>query len=226
MNLSSAKCGDERLAGDGDFVEPSGTVHHKGALDPELCESCRHKIHDVGRKHSQDLSVRTSGIGQRTQQIENGSRANLFARRSRVARSRMRGLREQEPDSDFADRFTEPGARQINPDPELLQDIGGTAARTSCAIAMFGNSRAGSRGDNGRGSGNVERIKAVASSPASVDHMLGASFTIRENTRGVAAHGGGKGGEFLRIDRSAIQALQNTYDVRGRNAPAQEFLHK
>ena len=84
----------------------------------------------------------------------------------------MSHRREQETDSHLANRLACAAHGHVNTNAERFQDIGGAAARTARAVAMFGDARACGRGHECRRRGNIESATGIATRAAGVHQIF------------------------------------------------------
>ena len=90
-----------------------------------------------------NLHRRACGICKRAEEVEHRADLQLAPYRHGVARGLMHGGRKEKADSDFVNRPADALGGQIDPHPELFEDIGGAAARTDRAIAVLGDAYSG-----------------------------------------------------------------------------------
>ena len=184
------------------------------------------KFGEMGSGNSDDLRGGSGGIGERAEKIENGANAEGAAGGHSVLHGGVNGGREEKSDADFFDGLADARGRLFDDDAELFEDVGCAGARTCGAIAVLGDAHACSGDDEGRGSGNVESIAAVAAGTAGIhEHFVGARMAGGENRRGVAAHGGGEADEF--VDGFALHAESDEEggDERVVGVAREDLLH-
>ena len=199
------ECGrfGEQLPGDG--TQP---------LDTELGQRCCHHINHIFRKNAQHLRLSPRWIRQRPEQIEHGSRANLFSRRSRMPRCRVCGLREQKPNTNLTDRPPIPFERQVDSHPQFFQYVCRTAPRTRRAIPMLRHARARRRSNNRRRRRNIKRVRAVSARSARVHHVCRTRFAVRKHAGRVLSHDVRKSRELLCLNWPPVERLQQSHNFR------------
>lgn len=225
-NRAAADFGDVGFRTEGNFVEAVGAVNNEGASDAEFGESAGQKFGEMRSGNSDDLRGGSGGIGERAEKIENGANAEGAAGGHSVLHGGVNGGREEKSDADFFDGLADARGRLFDDDAELFEDVGCAGARTCGAIAVLGDAHACSGDDEGRGSGNVESIAAVAAGTAGIhEHFVGARMAGGENRRGVAAHGGGEADEF--VDGFALHAESDEEggDERVVGVAREDLLH-
>ena len=121
---------------------------------------------------------------------------------------------------------------QVDVHTQLFHHVGGTALRSDAAIAVLGDAHAGSGGDKGGRSRNVERAAGVAAGAAGIDERV--SFGIAGIENGIAvelewngrgADGFGKSDDFF--DRFAlhVQRHQQRRNLRVGALAGEDFRH-
>src|SRR5690348_18269297 len=85
----------------------------------------------------------------------------------------MNGGSEEEADADFFDGAADAFGGLIERDAEGFEDVGGAAAGTDGAIAVFGDADSRAGDDERGGGGNVERAGDVAASARSEERRVG-----------------------------------------------------
>ena len=73
---------DDGLAGGGELVDAIGSVDDEGAPCAERGEGAADEKHAAGSEHSNDLGARVGGIGERTDEVEDGAKAECAAKRA------------------------------------------------------------------------------------------------------------------------------------------------
>ena len=126
-------------------------MNDKSVLRAQLRQRLSHHIQDFLRKNAKHLSLRLGRVSQRTQQIKDGTQADLFTRRCGIASGGMRRLGKQESNTDITDRAADPFKWQVNPYTQRFQHVRASAFRARRTIAMFGDARSGPRRDDRRG---------------------------------------------------------------------------
>ena len=158
--------------------------------DPLRCEYADHLAVDAGR------------IGQRSQQVENGARAELHPRRPDMLHRRVVSGCEHEADACLGDAAADLLGRQVDLDAECHQHVGRARRRGQRAVAMLGDRHAGGGDDEGRGGRNVDAVRIVA---AGTDDVDGAGR--RHDAQHLVAHGGDGAGNL--VDRLAAHAQRH-----------------
>src|SRR5262249_53536797 len=120
---------DKARAGERDLVEPIGTVYHPDRLGTEILQHLGERLHPLPREYAHHLPLDASGIGQGTQQVEDGAGGELDARGTDILHRRVMRRREHEADPGFAHTTTDLLGLQVDPDAKRGEYVGGPRTR-------------------------------------------------------------------------------------------------
>ena len=83
----------------------------------------------IPRGRQQRLELRAGGVAQRPEYVEHGAQRQLAARHRGESKRRMEHGREEKADPRLIDAPGNAFRREVDLDPELLEDVGRTAQR-------------------------------------------------------------------------------------------------
>ena len=147
--------------------EPCTTQIGFGA---EVLQHLRQRLHPLPREYADHLPLDAGRIGQRPQQVEDGSGGEFDAGRADILHRRMMRRREHEADAGLGDAAADMIGRDVDLDAQRGQYVGGSRARRQRAVAVLGHWHAAACHDE-RGAGrDIDRAGAVA---AGADHVDG-----------------------------------------------------
>ncbi len=124
------------------------------------------------RRSAQPIACasRAGRVGDRPQEVEAGPDAQVAAGAGRVAQSRVEGGREAEGDAGLVGDPTDVVGGQVEPDAELLEDVGAPRLRGGRAVAVLDHLDAGAGGHDRRHRRDVHRERAVTAGADHVEH--------------------------------------------------------
>ena len=174
---------DPRRRGGGDLVESVVTAEDQRIGAPGG-ENTGHDRRHPGLGHADGHRVRTGRVHQGPEEVERGGDAELTAWHRSKPERRMEHRGEAERDADLRQHVDELGRRDVQPDADLLEDVGRAtgAGRGPVAVLDDRDSRAGDH--HGRHGRDVDGARAVAAGADDVDDA-----TLDLHGRGVAIHG-------------------------------------
>ncbi len=146
-------------------------VEHQGAGDAEPVEDLGHRLHEVPARHSEGAQARARRVAQRSQEVEDGARAQFPARAGRVLEGRVEERGEQEGDAGAPQTGGGFVGTEVDADPEFLQDVRAAAGGRRAAVAVLGDADPAGRGDDRGHGGDVEGVQAVAAGSAGVEQL-------------------------------------------------------
>ena len=227
--------GDFGLVADGDFVHTVDAVDNEGARDAEFREGAAEFIDQSERGDADHLRGGSGGIRERAKEVEYGAPAGLAARCAGMLHGGVHGGSEEEADAERSDGFADALARDVELHAEGFEHIGRTAAGAEGAIAVFGDARARSCGNEGRGGRDVEGwgvgAGGVASGAAGVYQwgigVCREDVGVRGHHRvGVAAHGAREADQFVDGFALIAQGDEQANDVGVVQTAFEQFLHE
>jgi len=148
----------------------------EGAPGSERGERASDEQDAAGSKDSDDLRARVGGIGEWTDEIEDGAEAKRATERTEGFHGRVIERREEEDEACFAKTLDSQLRREFNGHAESFENIGGAAARSDGAVAMLGDVGAGSGSNERCTTRNVEGLWAAASGTDAVDEFRSFRF--------------------------------------------------
>ena len=154
------------------FVDAAGRMNDRPRARAQTGERVAHQFQMRLARDADDLTRRPRGIGQRTQEIEHGTHAEVAANRPDFLHGRMIALREQKRESVPLQRGRRRLRRGIDRDAGCFKNVGAAAAARGRAIAVLGHGQAATRDHESDGRGNVERVRAVAARAARIEHFV------------------------------------------------------
>jgi hypothetical protein len=98
-------------------------MHHKGMLATQSGQDLGQWLNPRGTKNTQNLMSSPCGIGQRTQEIEQGTNANLASWSRRMLHGRVMALRKKKTQSDRFNRIPHRICIKVQSNPRSLQKI-------------------------------------------------------------------------------------------------------
>src|SRR5674476_1167284 len=133
-DITVLECGDKGRAGEGDFIEAVGAVHHPDGLGAEILQHLRQRLHPLPGKYPDHLPLYASRIGQRPQQIEDRAGRQFDAGRADVLHGGMVRRREHEAYTGLGDAAADMLGLDVDPDPERRQHVRRARARRTCCL--------------------------------------------------------------------------------------------
>ena len=225
-NGAAVEFGDVGFGAERNFVEAVGAVDDEGAFDAELREGAGEKFRVMRSGNADNLRGGASGIGERSEKIENGTNAQSAAGGHGVFHGGVNGGREKKADADLFDGLADALGRLVDDHAELFEHVGCAGAGTCGAIAVFGDAHARAGYDESGGGGNVEGVAGVAAGAAGVDEgFVGVGVAVREDLNGVAAHGGGEADEFVDGFTFHAERDEERGDERVIGVAGEDLLH-
>jgi len=213
------------FAGERELVEAATPVKHEGAGNAKFGEGFSDQGEHLRRKHTEDLRVGSSRIGEGAEKIEHRAFADLFSRGNGMAGSGMGSRSEEESDADVSNSASGFVQRQVNVYPEGFEHVGGAAKRAHRTIAMFGNARACGRSHNCGGRRNIEGAARIAARPTGVDQVGRLGVARSKYRSGVLAHDSGKATELVGGRWAPVQGQEQANDLGGVHSAGEEFFH-
>jgi len=134
----------------------------------------------------------SGGIGQRTENVEDRTNANLAAQRRGELHRRMVRLREHEPNADLFDTLRHRIRAELDLHPKRLQNVGAATGAAHSAITVLCHGLTGGRQDDSVSRGDIEGTYAVTTGATGVGNRL----ADRDRQR-FFAHNGQATGDFI-----------------------------
>ena len=211
---------DLRRGGRGQLVEPVVT-----AEDPRVDAAAgQHAGHD--RRHPRvGTADRLGGgldrVGERAEHVEGRGDAELAPRHRRVPQGRVEGGREAEGDADLLGEPGDAVGRQVEPDPQRLEDVGRAGLARGRAVAVLDHAGAGAGGHDRGHRRDVDAHRAVA---AGADHVERAAGDRQRRRDGV--HRVEQAGDL--VDRLALGTQRDgeTGDLGRRGGAGEHLPHR
>jgi hypothetical protein len=166
----------------------------------------------VPRLHITELDVRVRVPGATT--------TELTARPRDVAHGGMKDLREQKAHADLFQTGRHLLRREIDAHAERFQYVGAADRTRHRPIAVLGNGQPRSRGDEGGGGRDVERVAHVAAGAAGIDDVA-----LCRHARGIAPHRARRAGDLLDPLALHPERDQQGADLCRRRISAHDLAH-
>ena len=222
-HVAVLQLGDQRVAGHGNLVQPFDPVDHQDVVAPQALQDARLDAHQVGVENAHDLVARARGIGQGTEDVEDGANAQLAPHRRRMLHRAVVGGREHEADTDLVDALGHLARVQSEVRTERLENVGAARLARHRPVAVLGDLGAGGRGNKRRRGRDVEGVRAVSARPAGIQQVR----VVRDlHLGGELAHDLRRGGDLpdgLLLDP---QSDDDRSDERGRYLAAHDLPHE
>ena len=138
-------------------------------LRPAILEHLDHQARHprIGGTHRQSLGA--CWVGERAQEVEDGSDPERPAHRSGVAHRGVVLRCKEEPETDGADHLHGSLRAHLEVDPERLEQVGGAGLRGSGSVAVFGDLDAGAGGNERGRRRDIECARPIATRANAVD---------------------------------------------------------
>lgn len=187
--------GDDGFAGGGELVDAVGAVNDEGAASAEGEQGAADEEDAAGGEDADDLDAGLSGVGERSDEIEDGAEAEGAAEGAEGFHGGVVEGREEEDESGFAEALDGELGGEVDGDAEGFEDVGSSAAGGDGAVAVLGDAGSGRSGDEGGSAGDVEGLGTAAAGSDAIDEL--AALGVGEgHGGGVAAHDVDKAGEL------------------------------
>jgi hypothetical protein len=115
---------NQRLAGDGDFVQPFATENGQRPRAAQALQDTHLDADEVGVEDAHDLLRRVGRVGQRAEDVENGPHAQFAAHRRGVLHRAVVVGREHEADAGFGDALRDLRRIQVDIGAERFEHVG------------------------------------------------------------------------------------------------------
>src|SRR5690348_15495663 len=152
---------DARRRGERDLVYAVLTVDDEGALAAEPQQRLAHQRQQARMGDAEHLIARAGRVGERPQDVEDGTDADLAARGADVTHGGVVGGSKHEAEADALDAGRDVLRPQLQLNAERLQHVRAAALAGGGAIAMLGDGLAERGGDEAGGGGDVEGAGGV-----------------------------------------------------------------
>ncbi len=148
-----------------------------------------------------DLGRSMRRIRERPKKIEDSAQAKLATRGLNVFHGGVHGGSEEKADTDLLEAGGEASGRQIDVHPESFHDVGRSALRSDTAIAMFGDTNAGTGDHNRRRRRDIEGSAGIATGSTGIDQSVTlGSADIHSGVLAKVQLGGGLADGFGKAD--------------------------
>ena len=206
----------------GDFIDTFCPVHHKSMFQPESAQRFRHQIHNLRRKHTDNLKLSSGRICQRPKNIEDGSNPDLLAHGPNMFHRGVKALSKKKTDADVGYRPPELFDRHVNVETQRFNDIRASAPAGHGSIAMLGDANTCTRSNERGRSRNVESAGAVTACPAGVENI---QSVAGPEWLSLFTHHPGKGDKLFRSLTFHVQGNQESANLRFTDLPFHDLLH-
>ena len=189
-------------------------MHHQDVARAESLGNGRQRVLPLGREDAEQLPTCARRIGQRPQEVEDRSNAQLAPHRHGVAHGPVMPLREHEPHADFADAAGDVLRCEFEARTRRLEQIGAAALARGAAVAVLGDMSARRRDDERRRRRHVEAFRTAASArPADIDQVRHVHVDLGRHR----AHRLRGTGDLVRRLALGLEANQDPGDLRRRH---------
>ena len=173
---------DDRWSGR-NLVEVPVAGNHPCMDRSSRSEHLSHLFAESSVGNSDDLAGDASGVGERTESVEDGGDAELGSHRANVTHGRVICAGKREPDPGFSDYFFEPFGCHIEVDAERFKQVEAARGGRSLAVAVLADDRTCACGDEARHRRHVERCLAAARRTAHADDIDGFGRNVQRRGR-------------------------------------------
>ena len=163
-------------------------------LAAELAQGAGEGLAARGVVDAHELHGGQGGVGERTEEIEDGADAEGATHRHRVTNARVVLGRKEKADACLLEATARDLGWGVDAHPELLEDVGRAALARDAPVAVLGDGHAAGRGDEGGGGGQVEGVGPVAAGAAAVGDGKPAGVEVQRGR----AHGFGRARHLVR----------------------------
>ena len=161
-----------RGARNSELIHPLFARYHQSSLGSE-CSQCFGDFWDETLiEHSQKILLRSCGIGQRSQDIENRAVGDGFANRHDVFHHGMMVFGKNEAKTGAFEHLHLLLSAKIQIDPESLEHICAAAFAGNAAIAVLRHVAAKSRQEKRHRAGDIEGTALVTSRADHIDQFI------------------------------------------------------
>ena len=136
-NLAVFELAHQGGGAQGHFVQAIAAIDHQRMVSAQALQSTHLNTHQVGVEHAHQNVGRTGGVGQRPQNVEQGSHAELFPNGRHVFHGGVMVGRKHKPNAHFSNALGNLRGRQVDIDPQALQHIGAAAFAAHAAAAVL-----------------------------------------------------------------------------------------
>jgi len=131
--------------------------------------------------------------------------------------------REEEDEAGFAETLDGQLRREVDRDAESFKYVGSAAARSDGAIAMLGDAGSGGRSNERGTAGDVEGLRAAATSADTVDKLIALRIGERHGRR-VPAHDVHKASQFGSLLAACGEDCQQSRRLHLRHGTSEDLL--
>ena len=143
---------DDGLARGGELVDAIGSVDDEGALGAERDQRAADEENAAGREDANDLIACVGRVGERTDEVEDGAKAESAAQGAERLHGRVIERRVEKDEAGFAQAFDGQRGRELDGHAEGFEHVCRAALQTSYNALQ----------------GDVARIAAALATPALV----------------------------------------------------------
>ncbi len=203
-----------RGSGERNFIRPVITVNNQRVLNPEGVKGLGDRAQVRKRGHSHDLTPDPGRVRERTNEVEDGTKAKFTTQRSQLPQGRVILRREQEPETRLLNAPGGEFGRAIDTNTECFEHVGASTTAADRTVPVFGHASAASCGDEPCEGRDVYGLKAVPSGAAGVDEAVGREWKRRR----AFAKGAGEAQDLSAVLAPNAQRAQEAPGLGGRNA--------
>jgi hypothetical protein len=183
------------------LVESVVGVHEDGVANSAGLEHLGHVPEELVLGHADEGPLDEGRIRERSEDVEDGSKAQGPADRCQVAERVMEGRGEQESDPGAFDAGADYLRRRVEAHAERVEDVGRTHRRRRGPIAVLGDPHPASSHHERRHGGDVDRMQLVAAGADYVDSVGADREGVGRRDHGVDESGHLVGGLSLGRER-------------------------
>src|SRR3990170_2911662 len=210
-------------AAEADLVDAGETVDDDRPLHAQAHRDVGNDLHELGREHAEDVTLRPRGVRQRAEDVEHRAHADLLPRPCGMAHRGMELRGEHEAEARLPQDPLDLGRLEVHAHAERLEEIRTPARARPRAVPVLRDDDARPGDGEHRDRGDVERVEGRASRAAQVHHapVRGAS-----DRRAALAHRDGHPRDLLRGLSLHPQADEQRPDLSGRRMAVHDLRHR
>lgn len=206
-----AEFSDLGRRGGGDFVEAIVAVDDHRTMGAEAEECGGHCVEGGGVVDTEELVSSVGGIGERSEEIEDGGKPEGLSDGRGMAGGGMVVLGEAKADGGAFEATGLDGGIGVDLDAERGEEFGG-AASAAAFVAVLGDADEASRGgggDEGGDGGDVEGFGRAAGAAGVEEDSRGGAM----DWGGVSSHGAGGAGEYVDGGAACLEEREEGGDL-------------
>ena len=231
-HVSVAHFGDAGRARDGDFIQAIQAVDYKSAMRAQHAESFGYLFQQIESIDSDHLRGSSCRIGERAEQVKDGSQPQLAAGRLHIFHGGVHGGSEQKHNTDFFKTGAQNRGGQTDLHAQGLHDVRRTTPGAEAAVAVLGHPHAGAGNDECRRGGDVEGAAGVAAGAAGVNQRVPSrsadvqrGVLVKGQRLGRGTHGLGEADDLFHRLTLHVESDQQGRNLSVRGAAGEHLRH-